>query len=303
MDERHGESCTDLLADYGIEKCYAGWQDPTQHPVTDYPFNLQVTDDTDIFNSCRDIAASFLPGAMVEAFDQPYKTKSEKSEYGDVDMLAKLPDGTYLSIMFNREDDENDTWGVEFYRNNSQEVTGEGDAQRIFATVLAAIQKFIKKHKPQKLFFSASKEVEPGQNSESRAKLYDRLVQRYARAWGYRAFRADTGALVRYEFSNAKQVKEDASDIEVRSEPTPRGGVEVHAYRDGKELGWVRFVKLSDGKFKASMVFVPERLRRQGIGSAMYKHARHKLGLDIVPSDSQTSDGRAFWNKIHEVAA
>jgi murein DD-endopeptidase MepM/ murein hydrolase activator NlpD/pyrimidine deaminase RibD-like protein len=66
MDERHGESCTDLLTDYGIEKCYAGWQDPTQHPVTDYPFNLQVTDNTDIFNSCRDIAASFLPGAMVE---------------------------------------------------------------------------------------------------------------------------------------------------------------------------------------------------------------------------------------------
>jgi pyrimidine deaminase RibD-like protein/peptidoglycan hydrolase-like protein with peptidoglycan-binding domain len=66
MDERHGESCTDLLTDYGIEKCYAGWQDPTQHPVTDYPFNLQVTDDTDIFNSCIDIAASFLPGAMIE---------------------------------------------------------------------------------------------------------------------------------------------------------------------------------------------------------------------------------------------
>jgi hypothetical protein len=141
---------------------------------------------------------------MAEAFDQPYKTKSEKSDYGDVDMLARLPDGTYLSIMFNQEDVENDTWGVEFYRNNSQEVTGEGDAQRIFATVLAAIQKFIKKNKPQKLFFSASKEVEPDQNSESRAKLYDRLVQRYARAWGYRAFRADTGSIVRYEFSRLK---------------------------------------------------------------------------------------------------
>jgi pyrimidine deaminase RibD-like protein len=304
MDERHGESCTDLLADYGIEKCYAGWQDPTQHPSTDYPFNLQVTDNADIFNSCRDIAASFLPGAMVEgsmkdlyidlqdeqwdgivghvinglkkgmdigrmelnlykwasnelfdvdqaledhgfasvadladhiqehggryvpptfdlgddqdveeAFDQPYKTKSEKSEYGDVDMLAKLPDGTYLSIMFNRGDPVDDVWNVEFTRNNSQEVTGEGDAQRIFATVLAAIQKFIKKYKPQKLFFSASKEVEPGQNSESRAKLYDRLVQRYARAWGYRAFRADTGTLVVYEFSRIKPaVAEDLDE-------------------------------------------------------------------------------------------
>jgi len=71
MDERYGESCTDLLSDYGIEKCYAGWQDPTQHPAEDYPFNLQVTDNTDIFNTCRDIAASFLPQAMAEAYTGP----------------------------------------------------------------------------------------------------------------------------------------------------------------------------------------------------------------------------------------
>jgi pyrimidine deaminase RibD-like protein/GNAT superfamily N-acetyltransferase len=70
MDERYGESCTDLLSDYGIEKCYAGWQDPTQHPEEDYPFNLKITDNTDIFNTCRDIAASFLPQAMAEdSFD------------------------------------------------------------------------------------------------------------------------------------------------------------------------------------------------------------------------------------------
>ena len=71
MDERYGESCTDLLSDYGIEKCYAGWQDPTQHPAEDYPFNLQITDNADIFNTCRDIAASFLPQAMVEAYTGP----------------------------------------------------------------------------------------------------------------------------------------------------------------------------------------------------------------------------------------
>jgi hypothetical protein len=68
MDERYGESCTDLLSDYAIEKCYAGWQDPTQHPAEDYPFNLKITDNADIFNTCRDIAASFLPQAMVENF-------------------------------------------------------------------------------------------------------------------------------------------------------------------------------------------------------------------------------------------
>ena len=117
---------------------------------------------------------------ITEAFDQPYELKWEKSDYGDYDALAKLDDGTYLSIMFNNEYKKN--WMVEFYRNNSQQVTGEGDAQRIFATVLHAIQQFIKKKKPTSLFFSAVKEDDP---TGSRTKLYDRLVQRFATGLGY----------------------------------------------------------------------------------------------------------------------
>ena len=135
-----------------------------------------------------------------EAFDQPYKSKSKKSEFGDIDVLAKLPDGTNLSIMFNNIGDGG--WEVEFYRNNSQEVTGEGDAQKIFATVLNAIQKFVKKYKPQVLQFTASKEeVGAGQNRQSRAKLYDRLVQRYASAMGYEAYQEDHGVGVVYELT------------------------------------------------------------------------------------------------------
>jgi len=152
------------------------------------------------------------PGKNIwEAFDQPYKLKWEKGDYGDVDAYTKLDDGNYLSIMFNKgyNQDREEAWNVEFYRNNSQEVTGEGDQQRVFATVLGAIQTFIKKYKPNRVIFSASKEVEPGQNSESRARLYDSLVQRYARAWGFKSFRADTGDKVIYELSRINQVKED----------------------------------------------------------------------------------------------
>jgi hypothetical protein len=147
---------------------------------------------------------------IAEAFDQPYRSKWEKSEHGDYDALVRLPDGTNLSIMFNNEGD--DEWQVEFYRNNSQEVTGEGDAQRIFATVLNAIQKFIKKHQPWRLKFSASKTVEPGQNSQSRAKLYDRLVQRYAGAWGYDMYHEDHGDQVTYELTQKKNVAENFAD-------------------------------------------------------------------------------------------
>jgi hypothetical protein len=138
-----------------------------------------------------------------EAFDQPYKGKWEKRDYGDVDLNVKLPDGTYLNIMFNSGLDDDD-WHVEFHRNNSQSVTGEGDAQRIFATVLAAIQTFIKKYKPWRLTFSASKDPDEAQNTESRAKLYNRMVQRYARAWGYEDYAEDHGDQITYELTQLK---------------------------------------------------------------------------------------------------
>jgi hypothetical protein len=158
-----------------------------------------------------------MPRSVTEAFDQPYPFTWEDSEYGDTDALAHLPDGSNLSIMFNRQtgDEGEEAVQVEFYRNNSQEVTGEGDAQRVFATVITAMQRYIKQHNPAKLTFSASKLLdptiyyepdEPQPNPESRAKLYDRLIQRYSRAWGYRAFRADTHGLVIYELSRIKPI-------------------------------------------------------------------------------------------------
>ena len=138
-----------------------------------------------------------------EAFDNPYKTKTEKSEYGDVDMLAKLPDGTNLSIMFNNQGDNE--WQVEFYRDNSQEVTGQGDAQRIFATVLAAIQKFVKKYQPDVIKFSAEK----SNNSDSRSSLYDRLVSRFAQQLGYNDYSEEYMSSTMYELSKQSQGAEE----------------------------------------------------------------------------------------------
>ena len=181
-----------------------------------------------------------------EGFDQPYPFTWEKGDHGDLDALAKLPDGLPLSIMFNQQqdDDGDEITQVEFYRNNSQEVTGEGDAQRIFATVLSAIQTYVKKYKPVRLTFSASKQVdpstyyepdEPQPNPESRAKLYDRLVQRYAKAWGYRAFRADNGDLVIYELSRIKPAVAKEDTMQYASEKTsdinPYGGQRDRQYR------------------------------------------------------------------------
>ena len=129
-----------------------------------------------------------------EAFDQPYPLTWERAESG-IDALARLPDGTPLSIMFNDEYDHdgNEVTQVEFHRNNSQSVTGEGDAQRIFATVLSAIQQFIKDERPKQITFAADKEEGP-----SRANLYKRLVQRFAATLGYQVDTYEAGTSLHF---------------------------------------------------------------------------------------------------------
>ena len=123
---------------------------------------------------------------VAESFDQPYPMTWEHGDESH-DALVRLPDGTNLSIMFSKDygaygDEE---WTVEFWRNNSQEATGEGDQQRVFATVLSAIQQFIGTEHPERIRFSANKDVESGQKSQTRSNLYTKLVQRYANSWGY----------------------------------------------------------------------------------------------------------------------
>jgi GNAT superfamily N-acetyltransferase len=240
---------------------------------------------------------------ITEAFDKPYELlRWEKGDFGDVDAIARLDDGTFLSIMFNKgfnKDSKEEAWSVEFYRNNSQEVTGEGDQQRVFATVLSAIQTFIKKYTPNRITFSASKEVEQGQNAQSRARLYDSLVQRYARAWGFRAFRADTGNKVIYELSRIKQpVAEDSehyNGIEISMEKEDDEIMVKAMMPGGRELGHVLFVQEDDYLMPQDLE-VDERYQGQGIAATMYDYVKSK-GYKIRRSGQQTDAGAGFWDK------
>jgi hypothetical protein len=143
---------------------------------------------------------------VAESLDQPYSIDWEDNPNDDswrrnpdypteVYAHATLVDGTPLHIFFvklNIEDlRDNGDWDIEFSRNNNHEVTGEGDEKRIFATVLVAIQQFVKKYKPNSITFSADTRPPPGPagtrvNPQSRAKLYNTMVQRYASPAGYR---------------------------------------------------------------------------------------------------------------------
>jgi len=179
---------------------------------------------------------------------------------------------------------------VEFYRNNSQEVTGEGDAQKVFATVLTAIQQFITKYKPLKIYFSASKLLDPSinygpddvvPNPESRAKLYDRLVQRYAKAWGYRAFRGDTHASVMYELSRIPKQKTVGEDYtgQYAAEKTPvispYAGIKDNQYR---------------GSMSEASGYIPSEKQKN---DPRFKTA---LTVDIRPDAIKKNAKAFYWN-------
>jgi hypothetical protein len=133
---------------------------------------------------------------VTESFDQPYPFRWEANK-NRIKAIATLNDGSNLIIRIDNDDEGN--WQVVFDRNDDFGVTGGGDAQRIFATVLTAIKQFVKKYKPKSITFSASKDVDPtSANPESRTKLYDRLVQRYAGSIGYKSHSREQGDEVIY---------------------------------------------------------------------------------------------------------
>ena len=287
----------------------------------------------DVFDSNDSVEFDLvkIKQGVAEAFDTPLPITWEKGMHGDIDALAKLPDGTNLSIMFNKQDNikpDDKTWMVEFYRNNSQEVTGEGDAQKVFSTVLTAIQQFIKKYKPLKIYFSASKEVDMDAdnvekfNPESRAKLYDRMVLRYAKSWGYKFFRADNGDLVMYQLSRIPKQKAvgENQTMQFASEKTPPvspyAGVKDNQYRGGiseaadKKISFK--VQKGKGKFSTTLTVnnspagiyqydsntgrsiaeVYPEFKGKGLGKLLVLHAIYtaaQLGLDFQEDESRTA--------------
>jgi hypothetical protein len=74
---------------------------------------------------------------------------------------------------------------VEFSRNDSYDMTGGGDANRVLGTVLEAFRQYLKNYQPKILIFSAK--------GESRSKVYQNLINRFASTVGYKQF--DTSKL------------------------------------------------------------------------------------------------------------
>lgn len=123
-------------------------------------------------------------GGVEESLNQPYNLIDwDQVDFGQpITTWAALPDGTYLEIEFNQESPAFNDWEVSFHRDDTMNLTGQGDAYRIFATVLFAIRKFVIDQNPDEISFSAFKNKD---ETGSRQSLYTALAKRYATNLGY----------------------------------------------------------------------------------------------------------------------
>lgn len=144
---------------------------------------------------------------LFELFDQTYPVHLQNigGEFENVfASTTKLPDGSVLRIIFemSEPDTNGDTWFVGFTRDGSYSNKGQGDQFKVFATVIKAIGEFIQMKSPYMLHFTASKmDYDIGKYSDvenSRVKLYDKMLNRYAKKYGYEVDREETPISMQY---------------------------------------------------------------------------------------------------------
>lgn len=122
---------------------------------------------------------------MLESFDKPYAAKLKKPYNNEYRSEFTTDSGDKVSVIFDGhehiDDHDNMNWEISFSRNGSQDLTGEGDAMRIFATVIKLMREFIKKEKPVYMNFTAVKDNKNAKTNklQSRERLYNRLIKRY----------------------------------------------------------------------------------------------------------------------------
>ena len=131
--------------------------------VADTGANQTPTVDTDSSKGIQPVG---------ETLNDPYKVALSENSSRFVSFVGHTDTGAEIIVYFakDEDDEEYNTWEVEFGVNGSFNITNKGDAFRVFATASYALQTFLGMRqglKADRIYFTAK---EP-----SRIKLYQRL--------------------------------------------------------------------------------------------------------------------------------
>jgi hypothetical protein len=105
----------------------------------------------------------------------PLKWDQQFAAQGEIHAAATDADGREIGISFTPAGNGEVT-DVAFTRGGTHEMTGKGDAGRVMATVIKAINIYANKYKPPYLAFSAK-------SSGGRAGAYTAMIRRHAQGY------------------------------------------------------------------------------------------------------------------------
>lgn len=150
---------------------------------------------------------SLLIRTIVETFDTTTDWVEGYSSDTDRDYATKLGDD-YIEIHYKSLNNFQKSVVVDFTRNNSHRITGEGNEFKIFGAVINHIYDFLKDN-PQisTITFSASKPTGNfGVRDTARSGLYDKMVRVFAKKLGFDYSVHDFGFMNAYELK--RKIKE-----------------------------------------------------------------------------------------------
>ena len=115
------------------------------------------------------------------SYDRPKKFADPKADKAYA-AYFETDDKSEIDVIFTGREHMDDTdhldWEIEFKRDGSQTMTGEGDAMRIIATVMKIVKDFIKIEDPKYMNLGAAKPKGSDKKLSGRERLYGRLIQK-----------------------------------------------------------------------------------------------------------------------------
>ena len=270
MDDRAGESCKDLLNSAGIHKAYCGYIDPTQHDDDDADFTVGVTQNDDLWDSCKAFADTFLhEGLNEDVEDFPIAN-------------VRKPNGA----IGNQGVNTNQAADVLTHAAGMQvspdwTMRQMVDALRADPAAQQRLRQFVQQN-PVTVYAlpDGSYHLQDGHHRTFLLNLLgDKTVP----------------AIVKEDVKEANTVEFEGLTLKVIQQGHE---LVVDALDDwgNKVLGHVRF-NIGDGQeLDPQDLRVDDKYQGQGIARVMYDYVK-SLGYTINRSWDQTDAGAGFWNK------
>ena len=132
---------------------------------------------------------------LTELFNGVYdwrkpKLKGEDQQPRGYNFKFRGDDKQLVVVMI--DEIEDNEWSLSFHKDFRFDITGDGDAFKIFATVIDIMKWFVENQQPNALKFAASKA-----SGLSRSNLYDKMLKKFSSSLkkiGYSGYRSSGSA-------------------------------------------------------------------------------------------------------------